>query len=189
MVEGQGSKGFHIAKEFAFKQPESAIALLNKITDITIDYLKAKVKAGVDIVQLFDSWGGVLSPNDYRMFSLPFMERITKELSEDVPVILFAKGCGWMLPDLAATGASGLGVDWTIEPKSARKLAGTGVTLQGNFDPSRLLSPIQEIKREAKHMAEAFGNHRYIANLGHGILPNIPVNHAKAFIDTIKELG
>jgi len=186
MVEGQGSKNFAKAKEFCFAEPEAAHRLLQKITDTTITYLKGQVRAGADAVQVFDSWGGLLSPADYQIFSLPYIRQITAALKEMVPVIAFAKGCWYALGELAETGASGLGIDWHTRPEDARRLAGANVTLQGNFDPSRLLSPIPDIQRMAKEMIDAFGVQRYIANLGHGILPNIPVDHAKAFVDAIK---
>ena len=185
-VQGQGSKNFDIAKAFCFSQPELAHRLLQMITDTTIDYLKAKVAAGVDAVQLFDSWGGLLSPEDYNIFSWPYIQQIVTALKNDIPVIVFGKGCWFALHDMAKSGASALGVDWTCSARNARYLSGGQITLQGNFDPSRLLSPIPTIKSEVKKMIDGFGKDRYIVNLGHGILPNIPVDHAKAFVDAVK---
>ena len=186
-VQGQGSKNFDIAKAFCFSQPELAHRLLQMITDTTIDYLKAKVAAGVDAVQLFDSWGGLLSPDDYNIFSWPYIQQIVAALKDDIPVIVFGKGCWFALHDMAKSGASALGVDWTCSARNARYLSGGQITLQGNFDPSRLLSPIPTIKSEVKKMIDGFGKDRYIVNLGHGILPNIPVDHAQAFVDAVKE--
>ena len=186
-VQGQGSKNFDKAKAFCFSQPEMAHRLLQMITDTTIDYLKAKVAAGVDAVQLFDSWGGLLSPDDYNIFSWPYLQQIVTALKDEIPVIVFGKGCWFALSDMAKSGASALGVDWTCSARNARYLSGGQITLQGNFDPSRLLSTIPTIKREVKKMIDAFGKDRYIVNLGHGILPNIPVDHAKAFVDAVKE--
>jgi uroporphyrinogen decarboxylase len=186
-VQGQGSKNFDIAKAFCFSQPELAHRLLQMITDTTIDYLKAKVDAGVDAVQLFDSWGGLLSPEDYNIFSWPYIQQIVTALKDDIPVIVFGKGCWFALHDMAKSGASALGVDWTCSARNARYLSGGQITLQGNFDPSRLLSPIPTIKSEVKKMIDGFGKDRYIVNLGHGILPNIPVDHAQAFVDAVKE--
>lgn len=186
MVEGQGSKEFSLAKSFCFQRPDLAHRLLEAITETTIAYLHAKVDAGCDAIQVFDSWGGMLSAADYNEFSLPYMERIAKALRDRVPTILFAKGCWYALDKLAATGAHGLGVDWTVTPEQARQFAGPNVTLQGNFDPSRLLSPIPEIERLTKDMIRRFGDQRFVANLGHGILPNIPVDHAIAFVETVK---
>ena len=186
-VQGQGSKNFDKAKAFCFSQPELAHRLLQMITDTTIDYLKAKVAAGVDAIQLFDSWGGLLSPSDYQLFSWPYIQQIVDALKADIPVIVFGKGCWFALHEMAQSGASALGVDWTCSARNARYLSGGQITLQGNFDPSRLLSPIPTIKKDVHAMINAFGKDRYIVNLGHGILPNIPVDHAQAFVDAVKE--
>lgn len=186
-VQGQGSKNFDIAKGFCFSQPEAARALLQKITDTTIAYLKEKVKAGVHAVQVFDSWGGLLSPDDYTIFSWPYIQQIIDALKDEIPVIVFGKGCWFALDEMGRSGASALGVDWTCTARNARYLSGGQITLQGNFDPSRLLSPIPEIKAGVHKMINEFGKDKYIVNLGHGILPNIPVDHAKAFVDAVKE--
>lgn len=186
-VEGKGSKSFDTAKGFCFSQPEAAHALLQKITDTTIAYLKEKVKAGVNAVQIFDSWGGMLSPSDYQEFSWYYINQIVEALSEVTEVIVFGKGCWFALGDMAKSKASALGVDWTCSPKNARLFAGNHITLQGNFDPSRLLSPIPTIKKMVHEMIDEFGKDRLVVNLGHGILPNIPVDHAKAFIEAVKE--
>ena len=186
-VQGQGSKNFDIAKGFCFSQPEAAHALLQKITDTTIAYLKEKVKAGVHAVQVFDSWGGLLSPEDYNIFSWPYIQQIIDALKEEIPVIVFGKGCWFALHEMSRSGASALGVDWTCTARNARYLSGGQITLQGNFDPSRLLSPIPKIKAGVHKMINEFGKDKYIVNLGHGILPNIPVDHAKAFVDAVKE--
>lgn len=185
-VEGQGSKSFDKAKGFCFSQPEAAHALLQKITDTTIKYLKAKVRNGVDAVQVFDSWGGMLAPKDYEEFSWGYIQQIVDALKDEAPVIVFGKGCWFALDKMATSGASAVGLDWTVTPDLARKWTNNSVTLQGNFDPSRLLSPIQEIEHGVKEMIDGFGKDRYIANLGHGILPNIPVEHAQAFVNAVK---
>jgi uroporphyrinogen decarboxylase len=186
-VQGQGSKNFDRAKAFCFQEPEMAKELLQRITTTTIAYLREKVKAGADVIQLFDSWGGLLSPDDYQEFSWPYLQQIVDALSGSVPVIVFGKGCWFALQEMTKSGASALGIDWTCSARNARYLSGGQITLQGNFDPSRLLSPIHEIKTQVKQMINAFGKDRYIVNLGHGILPNIPVDHAKAFVDAVKE--
>ena len=186
-VQGQGSKNFDRAKAFSFQEPEMAKELLQRITTTTIAYLREKVKAGADVIQLFDSWGGLLSPFDYQEFSWPYLQQIVDALSGSVPVIVFGKGCWFSLQEMSKSGASALGIDWTCSARNARYLSGGQITLQGNFDPSRLLSPISEIKTQVKQMINAFGKDRYIVNLGHGILPNIPVDHAKAFVDAVKE--
>lgn len=188
-VEGKGSKTFDTAKGFCFAQPEAAHVLLQKITDTTIEYLKEKVKAGCDAIQIFDSWGGVLSPVDYQEFSWRYMNQIIEEIAKISPVIVFGKGCWFALGEMAQSKASALGVDWTCSAKNARYLSGGNITLQGNFDPSRLLSPIPTIKKMVHQMIDEFGKDKYIVNLGHGILPNIPVDHAKAFVEAVKEYG
>ena len=187
VVQGQGSKNFDKAKAFCFKNPEAAHQLLQKITDTTIAYLKAKVRAGVDVVQVFDSWGGMLSPEDYQQFSWKYIQQIIDALKGMVPVIAFGKGCWFALREMSQSGASALGVDWTCSARNARYLSGGNITLQGNFDPSRLLSPPAEIKKRVHQMINEFGKDRYIVNLGHGILPNIPLENAKAFVDAVKE--
>ncbi|MEN8765451.1 MAG: uroporphyrinogen decarboxylase [Wenyingzhuangia sp.] len=186
-IQGQGSKNFDKAKEFCFTQPLAAHLLLQKITDTTIVYLKKKVASGVNAVQVFDSWGGMLSPKDYQEFSWQYINQIIEALKEHAPVIAFGKGCWFALEDMSKSNASALGVDWTITPEWARKLTGGNITLQGNFDPTRLFSPPAEIKKQVKTMIDAFGKDKYIVNLGHGILPNIGLDHAKAFIDAVKE--
>ncbi len=187
VVQGQGSKNFDIAKGFCFSQPEAAHELLQKITDTTILYLKEKVKAGADVIQLFDSWGGLLSSVDYQEFSWKYLNQIVNALADDAPVIVFGKGCWFALNEMSKSKASALGIDWTCSAQNARYLSGGNITLQGNFDPSRLLSPISDIKKMTHKMITEFGKDNYIVNLGHGILPNIPVDHAKAFVDAVKE--
>ena len=187
MIEGKGSKTFDKAKQFCFTQPELAHALLQKITDVTISYLKAQVNAGADMVQVFDSWSGMLSPADFKLFAQPYLVQISDAVSKHAPVILFPKGSWYALADLSKTSAAGLGLDWSVTPQLARQMTDNSITLQGNFDPSKLLAPIKQIKKEVTEMIDAFGTQRYIANLGHGILPNVPVDHARAFVDAVKE--
>jgi uroporphyrinogen decarboxylase len=157
------------------------------ITDTTIKYLQGQVAAGADIVQIFDSWGGLLGPEDFEILSLQYIRQIVAALKDLAPTIIFAKGAWQSLDKMAATGAHGLGIDWCIKPETARQFAGSNITLQGNYDPAKLLSPIPVIKKEVKAMLDAFGPGRHIANLGHGILPNVPVDHARAFVDAVKE--
>ncbi|MEO7048401.1 MAG: uroporphyrinogen decarboxylase, partial [Ferruginibacter sp.] len=187
MVEGKGSKTWDKAKQFAYTQPLVAHSLLQKITDITIKYLKAQVQAGADTVQVFDSWAGSLSPADFKTYAQPYLLQIADALKDDAPVILFPKGTWYALKDLSESSAAGLGIDWCVSPQMAREFTNNKITLQGNFDPSKLLAPIPEIKKAVKEMIDGFGTQRYIANLGHGIMPNIPVDHARAFVDAVKE--
>jgi len=187
MVQGKGSKTFDEAKAFCYTQPALAHRLLQMITDTTIAYLKEQVKAGVDVIQVFDSWGGLLGPDDFENISLRYLRQIVNALKDEVLTIIFAKGAWHSLRRMAETGANGLGIDWCITPDMARELAGNKVTLQGYLDPAKLLSPVPVIKKEVKKMLSDFGGQRHIANLGHGILPNTPVAHAKAFVETVKE--
>jgi len=187
MVQGKGSKTFDEAKGFCYQNPQLAHQLLQMITDATIEYLKGQIAAGADMLQVFDSWGGLLSKQDFETFSLQYIRQIVAAIKDEVPTIIFAKGAWSSLSEMAATGAHGLGIDWCIEAPQARSFAGNNITLQGNYDPARLLAPINEIEETTKAMLRAFGPGRHIANLGHGILPNVPVAHAKAFVDTVKE--
>ena len=187
MIEGKGSKTWEKAKQFAYTQTALTHELLQKITTITIAYLKAQVKAGADTLQVFDSWSGALSPADFKVLAQPYLLQIADALKEDAPVILFPKGSWYALKDLSNSSASGLGIDWCVSPEMARELTGNKITLQGNFDPAKLLAPIPEIKKSVIEMINSFGAQKYIANLGHGITPNIPVDHARAFVDAVKE--
>lgn len=186
MVEGKGSKSFDKAKQFCFTNSVLAQQLLQKITDVTIKYLNAQVSAGADVVQVFDSWSGMLSPQDFKIFAEPYLRQIVKGV-KGAPVILFPKGSWYALSSLKDSGAAALGIDWCVEPKLARQFTDSSITLQGNFDPCKLLAPIAEIKKSVHEMIDAFGPSKYIANLGHGILPNVSVDHAKAFVEAVKE--
>ena len=186
MVQGKGSKTFDEAKAFCYTQPETAHRLLQMITDTTIAYLKGQAAAGADVVQIFDSWGGLLGPDDFEHLSLQYIRQIVAALKGSVLTIVFAKGAWHSLEGMAATGAQGLGIDWCIRPEMARQLAGPTVALQGNFDPAKLLSPIPVIEKEVHAMLDAFAGGPHIANLGHGILPDVRVDHARAFVETVK---
>lgn len=187
MVQGEGSKNFDKAKAFLYQHPDAARHVMKELTKATIDYLKAQIKAGAQVVQIFDSWSGLLSPEDFNKWAMPYLMEICEAIDE-VPVILFAKGSWYALERLSYRGeASALGLDWTITPEYAREATRGEIVLQGNYDPSKLLSPVDEIKQDVTRMIDRFGVQKYIVNLGHGILPNIPVDHARAFIDAVKE--
>lgn len=187
MIEGKGSKTWDKAKQFAYCQPESAHSLLQKITTITIEYLKAQTKSGADVVQVFDSWSGMLSPEDFKIFAQPYLIQVADALKDYAPVILFPKGSWYALKELSESSAAGIGIDWSITPQLARELTGNKICLQGNFDPAKLLAPVSQIKKWVKEMIGEFGVQKYIANLGHGITPNVPVDHARAFVEAVKE--
>lgn len=186
MVQGEGSRNFDKAKAFFMQEPDASRHVMKELTKATIDYLKAQVEAGAQVIQVFDSWAGILSPDDFNEWSLPYLLEISNAIKE-VPVIVFSKGAWYALERLSfKSGACALGLDWTISPEFAREKTRNNVTLQGNIDPTHLLGPIDEIVLRTKRMIDRFGTQRYIANLGHGILPNVPVDHARAFVDTVK---
>ena len=186
MVEGGGSKTFSKARRMLYQQPETAHVLLQKITDTTIAYLKGQVKHGADIVQLFDSWAGELTPEQYRTFAAPYLDQIAKALPE-VPKIVFAKGAWFALEDFAEMPWQVVGLDWNIPPAFARARVGTEKALQGNFDPCALYGSPETIRNAAQEMVRQFGP-KHIVNLGHGVYPDTPLEGVRAFINTIKEV-
>lgn len=185
MIQGRGSKDFSEAKSFAYNNPELALQVLNKITEATIAYLQHQVDSGIDVFQLFDSWGGLLDRQNYLKFSLPFIKSICDAL-KDFPKIVFAKGAWHLLEDLDNLECQGIGLDWTIEAEYAKSKINREKAFQGNLDPSMLLSSDEILVERTKKMIASFEGRSYIANLGHGILPNIPVEKAKLFVDTVK---
>ena len=194
MVEGGGSKNFAIIKKLMYSDPKSMHRLLEKVTDSVIRYMTAQVAAGAQALQIFDTWGGVLSQPDFLEFSLPYIERIVKSVprvtpqGERLPVIVFVKGGGQWLEKIADTGCDVMGLDWTVDPAEARRRVGARVALQGNMDPCALYAPPEVIRQRTQAMLDGFGSDPgYIVNLGHGILPDIPVEHAKTFIRAAQE--
>ncbi len=184
MIEGKGSKTFSQAKKMLYTDPMLSHSLLDKITSATIAYLKEQIKNGANIVQVFDSWAGVLSKAQYVEFALPYMQRIAKEIKE-APVILFAKDAHYILKEFAQTECAVIGLDWTIEPQQARSEA-PGKVLQGNLDPCVLYADKEVIKQEAEKMLQAFGRQNYICNLGHGVYPDVDFEKAKYFIEVVQ---
>lgn len=188
VTEGSGSKTFSKAKAWLYRNPVASHKLLQKITEATITYLHAQVDAGADLVQVFDSWAGVLSPSQYTQFAIPYLNQISDSLSKRVPVTVFAKGAHFSLPELNASSCHVLGLDWNINAKDARALA-PHKTLQGNFDPCALYAPLNEVETMVKVMVKDFGTQKYIANLGHGLYPDIEREKAKAFVEAVKAFG
>lgn len=174
MVEGQGSKTFSKAKAFLYQEPALAHRLLEKITSATIAYLEEQVRCGVHLVQLFDSWAGILGPEQYRLFSAPYIDRICGAL-ESVPVTVFAKGAWFALEDFSVMDCQVVGLDWTIPPDEARKAVGPEKILQGNLDPCQLYAPPEKVMQATRVMLGQFGR-RHIANLGHGVYPDTPLD-------------
>jgi len=187
MTEGSGSKTFSVARRMIMENPALAQRLLNDIAEMTADYLVAQVEAGVDMLQVFDSWAAVLGPEEYKKFALPGIITITERLKDSgVPLTLFAKGAHHALPDLAGLQCNTIGIDWTIDPREARKIVGEGKTLQGNLDPAKLYCSHDEVRNHTLSMLQAFGKGRHIANLGHGVYPDTDPEKVKTFIDTIQ---
>ncbi len=185
MIEGGGSKTFSKAKQFLYTEPKLAHALLQKITTSTINYLKAQVKNGANIIQLFDSWAGVLSEKMFYEFSLNYMSQIVDEIHTLAPVTIFAKDAHYAIEKIAQTNCNNIGLDWTINPLIAKKLS-NGKTLQGNADPCLLYANDEKIVSETQAMLLAFGKQNYICNLGHGLYPDIEKSKVKLFVDTVK---
>ena len=193
MIEGQSSRDFPNTKMMLYKQPESLHQLLDKLALSVINYLNAQISSGAQAVQIFDTWGGVLSHDAYAEFSLAYMEKIVSGLvrhseGRDVPVILFTKGGGQWLELLADTGCDGIGLDWTTDIGSARLRVGDRVALQGNMDPAVLRSDHSSIEYQVKSILESYGTGvGHIFNLGHGITPDIDPNNVKAFVDAVHQ--
>jgi uroporphyrinogen decarboxylase len=184
MVEGHGSKTFSKAKKMMYSEPELADALLQRITDATIAYLKAQIVHGADIVQIFDSWAGILSPEQYRGFSLPYISQICDAITE-APITVFAKGAFFAREEIGKTACSVVGLDWNMDIAESRNLI-PNKTLQGNLDPCVLYAPMAELEKHTKNMLSAFGKQKYIANLGHGVYPDTDPEKVKCFIETVK---
>ncbi|MBX6379806.1 MAG: uroporphyrinogen decarboxylase [Thermoflavifilum aggregans] len=189
LVEGKGSAGFEQARAFCYRYPDAAHALLEKITRVTIAYLQHQVKAGVHCVQVFDSWAGLLGPEGFRQFAEPYLQQIARSLSAFCPVILFPKGAWFGLASLCHSGAAAIGIDWQTDEGFARKATNHQLTLQGNLDPVVLLTDPATIRRQTFRMIQAFGKEKYIANLGHGILPQTPVENARAFVQAVQNFS
>ncbi len=190
MVEGKGSKNFEIIKSLIYREPKIAHKLLQKLADAVIEYLNAKIRAGCDAVQIFDTWAGNLSPSDFEEFSLRYLKYVCDRLETNgTPAIVFAKGVS-NLESLADLKCDVLGVDWTKNIGEVKQQIGGKKVLQGNLDPCVLFAPKEKIRAETKRIMDNFGNDAgHIFNLGHGILPKTPVENAKYLVDCVKELS
>lgn len=195
MIEGGGSKDFRQAKQFMYNHPEAMHLLLERLAGAVIDYLNAQIRAGAQAVQIFDTWGGILTPVAYREFSLAYMEKIVAGLIREnegrqVPVILFTKNGGQWLEDMAATGCQALGLDWTTDIGEARKRVGDKVALQGNMDPTILYASENAIRAEVERILGQYGHgDGHVFNLGHGITPEVNPDHVSAFVEAVHELS
>lgn len=184
MTEGSGSKTFSKAKKMLYTQPLLSHQLLEMITQSTIAYLKAQIQAGADLVQIFDSWAGILSPEQYSEFSLPYIQKICEAINE-VPKTVFAKGAFFARAEMNTLPCEVVGLDWNMPIEESRKLL-PNKTLQGNLDPCALYGTNLEVEKATKRMLQSFGKQRYIANLGHGLYPDINPDRVKCFVETVK---
>jgi uroporphyrinogen decarboxylase len=186
MIEGQGSKTFSKAKKMLYTDKQLSHQLLEKITQTTIKYLKAQIKAGADIVQIFDSWAGILSHEQYLEFGMKYVSMICNAINE-VPVTVFAKGAYFARKEMGELNCNTIGLDWNMDIQKSRELIGKEKTLQGNLDPCMLYSDFDTIKLETSKMLSSFGPNRHIANLGHGVYPDMHPDKVRCFVDTVKE--
>ncbi|QMT61013.1 uroporphyrinogen decarboxylase [Legionella sp. PC997] len=193
MVEGKSSRDFKRILRLIYTENEAAHMLLHKLAVSVANYLIEQIKAGVNSIMLFDTWGGILTPENYQKFSLSYMQYIVHQIKThypDIPVILFTKGGGQWLEKMLITRCDALGVDWTCDLGEARRRVGNQVSLQGNLDPSVLLTSQQCIREEVKKVLASFGaGSGHVFNLGHGITPDVPPEHVAAMIDAVHEFS
>ena len=186
MVEGQGSKTFSKARAMLYTQPTLSHRLLQMITDSTLAYLRAQIAAGADVVQLFDSWAGILPAAHFEEYSLRYIAQLCEAITE-VPVTVFAKGALASLPQLQPLSCETIGLDWSMDIRATRQLFGDRKTLQGNLDPAVLYGDYPTIRQHTQQMLDDFGPYRHIANLGHGVYPDIDPDKVRCFVDMVKE--
>jgi uroporphyrinogen decarboxylase len=191
MVEGKGSKDFAQIKRMMYAEPQMYAALMDKVTEMDRLYLNAQIAAGAQAIQIFDTWGGILSPVDYERYILPYTTRLIEGLNrQGVPVIHFVKGAGTMLELVKRAGSDVIGLDWHISLNKARTLLGTEVAVQGNLDPTVLYAQPEYIEQEVKRILDENGDRPgHIFNLGHGILPTVPPEHAKFMVECVHRLS
>lgn len=194
MIEGGGSNTHSKAKRWLYRHPEASHMLLKMLTDVIVEYLLGQVAAGAQALQVFESHAGILGPVEFKEFSLPYLRDIArrvkdklKEAGQDVPMIVFAKDAHYGLEDLSQSYYEVVGLDWTIDPRSARERTGGKVSLQGNMDPCALYSPKERISDIVKKMVEGFGTRGYIANLGHGLYPDMDPENVGAFVEAVHQ--
>ncbi|HEY7745090.1 MAG TPA: uroporphyrinogen decarboxylase [Desulfuromonadales bacterium] len=191
MVEGKGSKDFAHIKRMMYGAPELYASLMEKITEMDRQYLNAQIAAGAQAIQIFDTWGGIVSPLDYETYILPYTKKLIDGLDrKGIPVIHFVKGSGTMLDSVKKAGSDVVGLDWHIGLGKAREILGPEIAVQGNLDPTVLYAPKAHIEREVKRILdENAGRPGHIFNLGHGILPNVDPEHAKFMVECVHRLS
>jgi len=193
MIEGKGSQTMSKAKKWLFCHPEDSHKLLQMLTDVIVKYLVGQVAAGAQLLQVFESHAGILNKASFEKFALPYIQQISKRVKEDliqqnlstVPMIIFAKDAHYALEELSVCDYEVVGLDWTIEPSQARLRVGKRITLQGNLDPCQLYASPSEIVKAAEELVDTFGSERHIANLGHGIYPDMKPDHLETFIEAV----
>jgi len=185
MIEGKGSKEFSKARRMLMENPSLAHRLLTVITDATIEYLLAQIKSGANLVQVFDSWAGVLSPSLYTEFSIPYLNRIAQQITQ-VPLTIFGKGAWFALREIADLPCQIVGLDWHVRADYARGITGDKRCLQGNLDPAVLYGNFDQVRKSTQEMLKSFGPQRHIANLGHGVYPDTDPDKLRCFIDTVQ---
>jgi len=190
MVEGKGSKDFAQIKRMMYGAPQLFAKLMDKITEMDRQYLNAQISAGAQAIQIFDTWGGIVSPLDYEKYILPYTKKLIEGLDRSVPVIHFVKGSGTMLDIVSQAGSDVMGLDWHVNLGKARDIIGPGIAVQGNLDPTVLYAPKAHIEREVKRILdENAGRPGHIFNLGHGILPTVDPEHAKFMVECVHRLS
>jgi len=186
MVEGQGSKTFSKAKKFLYQEPAAAHLLLSKLTETIIAYLNMKIQNGADVVQVFDSWAGVLDRQLYKEFCLPYLERILSGIN-NAPTILFCRGAWFSLDQIVKLGADAIGLDWNYNVTEVRQVVGNQTIIQGNMDPCHLYASHEAIGKEIRRICQGLGKN-HIMNLGHGVYPDTPLDNVKHFINEVKQI-
>jgi uroporphyrinogen decarboxylase len=186
MVEGKGSKTFSESRKLLYTDPVLAHELLGRITDFTIEYMKEQQRAGVDALQLFDSWAGILGREQYETFGLSYIRKIAQAF-EGFPFTVFSKGALASLPDISEIPCTTIGLDWNMDIRETRRLVGQNKTLQGNLDPCLLYADAKTIQVEVNKLLDSFESPRHIVNLGHGVYPDIDPEKVKVLIKTVKE--
>ncbi len=189
MIEGGGSKTFSNARKFLYTEPQLAHQLLDKITESTINYLKGQIAAGADMVQVFDSWAGILSPEQYSTFSIPYITKICDAVKDLVPVTVFAKGAYFAMKEIGELNCNTVGLDWNMDINQAIQTIGKHKTFQGNLDPCVLYGDFDFITKKTREMLDAYKGVSHIANLGHGVYPDTDPEKVKCFVDAVKTYG
>lgn len=187
MIEGKTSRDMRKTKQWMLRDPASFHALLDRLADDAITYLEMQIEAGVEAVQIFDSWAGVLGHVQFHEFSLAYLKKIVDRIKPKVPVILFCRGASVFAEDLAKVNPSAIGIDWNAQLSAVRSKIPSSIALQGNLDPDMLYAPLPKLKKEVTSLLDSMkGDNGFIFNLGHGITPEVPVEAVRELVETVK---